>query len=89
MVKYSTVRMSLRYTEDREYERILARSQEYRVARKGLGPYVGFGLSDLNGTLTMAIGKIVLKILNFKQSYLSYLKGNKINECVKRCKTID
>ena len=43
--------------ENEEYDRILTTSTEFRAAEKGLGPYEGFGLSDLHGTLTMAIGK--------------------------------
>ena len=39
-----------------EYDRIVEKSREYVVARLGLGPYVGFGLSNVHGTLTMAIG---------------------------------
>ena len=43
--------------DSEEYDRIMKGSKEYRAAEKGLGPYVGFGLSDIHGTLTIAIGK--------------------------------
>ena len=39
-----------------EYNRILAESPEFRVAKEGLRPYVAFGLSNIHGTLTIAIG---------------------------------
>ena len=42
--------------EPKEYDQNLKKSQEFLAAEKGLGPYVGFGLSDVHGTLTMAIG---------------------------------
>ena len=42
--------------KNEEYDRILKKSKEYRAAELGLGPYVGFGLSDIHGTLTMVIG---------------------------------
>ena len=40
-----------------EYDLILEKSKEFLAAKKGLGPYIGFGLSYIQGTLTMAIGK--------------------------------
>ena len=39
-----------------EYDRIMKQSKEYLAAQFGLGPYVGFGLSDIHGSLTMVIG---------------------------------
>ena len=42
--------------EHEEYDRIMKQSKEYLAAELGLGPYVGFGLSDIHGTLTVAIG---------------------------------
>ena len=41
---------------NKDYDRILVHSKEFWAAKKGLGPYTGFGLSDINGTLTIAIG---------------------------------
>ena len=43
--------------ENEEYDRIMNECNEFQVAEKGLGPYVGFGLSNLHGILTIAIGK--------------------------------
>ena len=40
-----------------KYNQIMKISKEYRAAEEGLGPYAGFGLSDIHGTLTMAIGE--------------------------------
>ena len=42
--------------EDEIYDTILRTSEEFMAATKKLGPYIGFGLSNLFGTLTMAIG---------------------------------
>ena len=39
-----------------EYDRILQQSSEFLVGKKRLGPYAGFGLSNIHGTLTTAIG---------------------------------
>ena len=39
-----------------KYDRILKKSKEFMAAGYGLGPYVGFGLSNLHGILTIAIG---------------------------------
>lgn len=39
-----------------EYDRNLDKSKEFWVAKEGLGPYVEFGLSDVHGALTIAIG---------------------------------
>ena len=39
-----------------EYDQILKNSKEFQAAQKGLGPYVGFGLSNLHKRLTIAIG---------------------------------
>ena len=41
---------------NRKYDQILEKSNEYLAAKEGLGPYIGFGLSNVQGTLTMAIG---------------------------------
>ena len=43
-------------TEPAEYDRILEKSMEFLAAEKGLGPYVEFGLTNVHGTLTAAIG---------------------------------
>ena len=40
-----------------EYDRIMRNSKEFLAAEKELGPYVNFGLSDVHGILTIAIGK--------------------------------
>ena len=42
--------------DDDKYDRILAKSHEFLAAKKRLGPYIGFGLSDIHGSLTIAIG---------------------------------
>ena len=42
--------------ENEEYDKILAKSKEFLAAKKGFGPYIGFGLSEVHGNLTMAIG---------------------------------
>ena len=42
--------------DTKEYDRILWESKEVWAANRGLGPYIGFGLSDVQGRLTMAIG---------------------------------
>ena len=39
-----------------EYGRTLKKSPEFLAAEIGLGPYIGFGLSDVHGTLTIAMG---------------------------------
>ena len=44
--------------DDDIYNGVLFASAEFRVAQKGLGPYVGFGISSFFGGLTLAIGML-------------------------------
>ena len=39
-----------------EYDKIMGKSKEFLAAEEGVGPYVAFGLSNVHGTLTIAIG---------------------------------
>ena len=60
MVKYSVVESEIiigQVMTWTRYDRIMEKSNEYLAAEWGLGPYVRFGLSDIHGTLTMAIGE--------------------------------
>ena len=47
------------------YDKILKKSTEFLAAQKSLGPYIRFGLSNLHGYLTLAIGKYLCDFLNF------------------------
>ena len=46
--------------ETEEYDQILGKSRDFLAAKAGLGPYVGFGLSEVHGTLTIAISECFL-----------------------------
>ena len=47
-----------------EYDQILEKSKEFLAAKKGLGPYVSFGLSNIHDKLTLAIGYYLTTFLN-------------------------
>ena len=59
-MKFSVIRndenQQMIYTNE-EYDQILEKSNEYLAATHGLGPYIGFGLSYIQKTLTIAIGQ--------------------------------
>ena len=56
---------------DEEYDRILKKSQEFEAAKWGFGPYIGFGLSYIQGRLTMAIGKWSFEIVTHQPDLLN------------------
>ena len=58
-MKYTVVestRLRVQDLNNEVYDRFLHESKEFLVAEMGLGPYVGFGISNLHGNLTIAIG---------------------------------
>ena len=63
-MKFSVIRDGLKKRninctdmKSEEYDKILKKSKEFLAAEKGLGPYVGFGLSEIHGKPTIAIGE--------------------------------
>ena len=53
-----------------EYDKILGKSKEFLAAEEGVGPYVGFGLSNVHGTLTIAIGQWSFEFIKYSLSTL-------------------